>query len=509
MTLSSVPFLMFLAVSAVLYYVLPWKMRNVFLLLASFAFYAFSAPQYLPLIILTAAGSYLLARVVDGQENRKARKALTVVGIVALVAVLCLFKYAAAPLGALVKDIPVLGILARETNAGFALIMPVGISFYTFAIIGYILDVFNKKIKAEKNIVDYALFVSFFPCILSGPINRAGEMLPQFKEEHTWSYENTVDGLQRFLWGALKKVVIADGVSLIVNGVWSSLNEYHGLTIAVTMILYMIQIYCDFSGYSDMAVGTAKIFGFTVRENFAAPFTATNMSGLWKRWHMSLTTWFNDYIFTPLVWSRWANKLFFGKKRDEHKPHFALNIFIIFLLSGAWHGSGVTYVLWGVANGLLRLGEELAHRIKAPKKRKNQTSVEIWIKRVCVFLLFALTHILFRAPSLADASLFFGNMFSDLSLVVTGKQLWYLISAGISSNKLHYIFYLGSMLPALALLVWGDAYVGRTGNLNPLVALKGKKRWIVYWFMGLACALFYIMILTANNGTVQFIYQGY
>ncbi len=500
MVLSSPGFLLFFLAAAALYYALPWKMRNVFLLLASFTFYAFSAPHYLPLIILTAVGSYVLARGVDGQENRKARKALTVVGIVALVAVLCLFKYAAAPLGALVKDIPVLGILARETNAGFALIMPVGISFYTFAIIGYILDVFNKKIKAEKNIVDYALFVSFFPCILSGPINRAGEMLPQFKEEHTWSYENTVDGLQRFLWGALKKVVIADGVSLIVNGVWSSLNEYHGLTIAVTMILYMIQIYCDFSGYSDMAVGTAKILGFTVRENFAAPYLAHSISGFWSRWHMSLSSWLKDYIYIPLGGSR------------KGFPRKLVNIAVVFIISGLWHGERPTFLVWGVFHALLRCAQELMHRIRPADKAKTPH----WLRWLVTTGVVCLTWVFFRAPSLGEAKLFFSNLKGPYSASAALAAVIDLVSDGLADSGTYYVLFFGILAMTFFALVFGDSVIaknlknGTQNPLNPFCAVKSQRlRMVVYWVLALSVMLFYFISFTKQNGEISFIYAGF
>ena len=518
MSLGTPQFLLFFAVFATVYYLLPHKLRCGWLLLGNIAFYAFGAPGYLPLLAVTVLGSYFAARGIERRDGA-ARKTLTSLSVVVLVAVLCLFKYLARPLGTLLASVPLFAPLIVGNAAGaFSLIMPLGISFYSFSVIGYLLDVSNGKVRAERNVIVYSLFVTFFPTLLSGPINRAGELLPQFYEEHRWDYRRTVEGLQRFLLGAFKKVVLADGLSLVVNGVWSNLQEYYGLTLLVVMLLYTIQLYCDFAGYSDMAVGAARILGFTVRENFSAPFMATNMSGMWLRWHMSLTTWFNDYIFLPLVWSRWANKLFFGKKWEEHKPHFALNTVVIFLMSGAWHGNTVTYVIWGLLNGLLRLGEEMLHKIKPLKRRTKQHPIKLWSKRAVVFLLFSFTLVFFRAPSLAAAWGFLSRMVLLLPtplVEITGKLL-FLVTDGLADSGTYYLLLFGGLAIGFAVLVWSDLQLHRgmaQKHKNPHNTLallqKPAVRMGAYWILGILTMLFYFISFTKLNGGVSFIYAGF
>ena len=370
MLFNSVKYIIFIAVAVTLYYLLPKKVRNIFLLVTSYVFYMWAIPQYGVLVLFTTGLSYFAARLIDKTEKAKTRKTFLVISILLCISFLVVFKYYNFFMEELTALMSLVGV--AFVPAKFTLALPMGLSFYTFQVIGYNVDVYNKKVESEKNFIDYALFVSFFPQILAGPIGRANEMLPQYKQEHKLEYSNIVEGLQRFLTGAFYKVVIADGLGKIIDGVYGNLPEYKGLTLIFTVFAYTVQMYCDFSGYTDMAIGSGKLFGFTLRENFRTPYLATDMGDLWSRWHMSLTSWFNDYIFTPLVWSRWVNKFVFGKKWEEHKPHFITNIIIIFLISGLWHGAGITYVVWGLFHGIVRSLEELAARLRPKKKRKKK-----------------------------------------------------------------------------------------------------------------------------------------
>ncbi len=511
MVLNSPTFLLFLAGSALLYYLLPRGARNPFLLLAGYVFYYLALPSawyYLFLLWGTTALTYAAGRYLGGSQQR-GRKAVMLAGTLLPLGVLLVFKYFnffMSGFRAMGAQIPVLGW-----------VLPVGLSFYTFQVIGYVLDVYHGKVEPEKNLLNYALFVSFFAQILSGPIGRAGEMLPQYRETHDYRYGNLVEGLQRFLLGAFKKCVIADGVARIVNGVYADLPTYKGLALLAAVLLYAVQIYMDFSGYSDMAVGVGRVFGFKLRENFNAPYMATNLSGFWKRWHMSLTSWFNDYIFTPLVWSRWVNKLVFGKKWEQHAPHFMTNILIVFLISGLWHGAGLTYVIWGLLNGAARVIEELlAKRAKklGKRKKKKESAPVVWLKRCGVFLFFAFTLIFFRSPSLAHAGYVLRNLFSWMPV----KDILFYFAAmtdeGMIDGAIYYGFFWLSILIGLVLTARWDSRLsdslskkGQSPLLNPLAGYALRRRWVLYWFMGLTATAFYM--ITSVTTTVSFIYAGY
>ncbi|NLC78411.1 MAG: MBOAT family protein, partial [Ruminococcaceae bacterium] len=348
------------------------------------------------------------------------------------------------------------------------------------------------------------------------PIGRANELLPQYKEEHKFDYGNIVAGLQRFLMGAFKKVVLADGMALLVNEVYGNLYEHQGLSLITAVILYSFQLYFDFAGYTDMAVGSARLLGFRLRENFRQPYFATDMGDFWSRWHMSLTTWFNDYIFTPLVWSRWANKLVFGKKWEEHKPHFAANLIIVFLISGLWHGAGMTYVLWGLFHGAVRAVEELISRgIPKAKRKKKKAGVLLWFCRLKVFVIWTFSLIIFRAATISDVGYILANMFRGISLTNYVEFLGDAVAQNISSATLYYALFAFIILASLIIASALDAksyraYAENSGfDNNPLALYKAKPRWALYWVMGISTMFFYFITLTSANGNAGFIYLGF
>ncbi len=506
MTFNTPQFILFFTACLLVYYRLPDRLRRYFLLAASAVFYVLALPAgwgYLALLAGTTALCYFAARFMARTENDKARRTVLTVSLLVLFGLLGVFKYANF----------FLALAGSSTSLNW--LVPVGLSFYTFQAAGYLIDVHNRSIEPERDGTVLALYLCFFPQILSGPINRAKSMLPQFHATHDFDYHTVICGAQRFLTGLFKKVVLADGLAVIVDGVYGALPDYTGLTLLIAVLFYAIQLYFDFSGYSDMAIAAAQMLGFTMRENFAAPYFATNMSGFWKRWHMSLTGWFTDYLFTPLVWSRWVNKLAFGKDWNEHKPHFAVNILIVFTLSGLWHGAGITFVVWGLLNGLLRVAEEGLHKLRAPKK-KGQPKLLVLCKRVCVFLLFAVTLVFFRAPDLASA----GYVFRSLPLIepvsVVVAQLWHLASNGIAISGTYMMFFWGVLALGLVLGVLLDVKVDRALTtkgaqplLNPVGTFGRKTRWAIYWFMGFSAMLFYFIGLTGQRGASSFIYIGF
>lgn len=332
-------------------------LQKLFLLAASLVFYAAADFRFLPFLFYVIAVSYA--------GGRFCRNKMTFALFVAAdVLPLLFFKYSRT-----------------------SLMFPLGLSFFTFQSISYIADVFTKKIKAERNPLNVALFISFFPTVSSGPIQRAGKLLPQFEHVHTFDYVNATNGLKLFAWGMFKKIVIADRIAVYVSYVFSSRNlgERYGLAFLVASFLYSFQIYCDFSGYTDMARGIARYAGFDVGLNFDRPYLSKSIGEFWRRWHISLSTWLRDYIYIPLGGSRVAPVRIYS------------NLLITFLVSGMWHGAGLPFIVWGMLHGIFlcieRSCRPLSEKVKFP----------VWIKVALTFCLVTFAWIFFCSPNLNDA----------------------------------------------------------------------------------------------------------
>lgn len=504
-TFTTLEFLLFIFAVAVIYYVLPFRysIRNVFLLAASYFFYISAVPKYFYFLILSTAISYFGALLVDRVKNQTARKIVHVLAVVLNLGMLVVLKYfnffmdtAAALTGA--SGLPALSVA-----------LPLGISYYTFQSLGYQIDVYNRKLPAEKNPITYALFVSFFPSVIMGPIGRAREMLPQFKEKRALKAINIQSGVQRFLLGAFKKLVVAETLLYYINRVYMAPESYSGFVVLFCIFMYSIAIYADFSGFSDMAIGVGRLLGFEMRENFAAPYFATNMSGFWKRWHMSLTSWFQDYVFTPLVWSRWFDKLFFRKKLDAKNPHIFANILIVFLLSGLWHGAGWNFVVWGALHGLFRIAEELIHRWRKKPKPLNSRALDAlrtFAKRALVFLIASFTFVFFSTPTLAKAGALLRGATTNMGAL---SSIWELFA-----NHYHVLYTIPdwfvqatifALLACLIMLFLFDNKINRTPasapqRENPLMHMRRLPRWLSYYFI--LCAI----LALGQFGSSSFIY---
>ena len=276
--------------------------------------------------------------------------------------------------------------------------VPVGISFFTFQAVGYMLDVYHGRVKVEKNLLDYVLFVSFFPQVTSGPISTAEELMPQIKATHTFDYEQGKQGLKQLLWGMFIKLVIADRLGLFVDTVYANYIHYSGATCFVASVFYTLQIYCDFAGYSLMAIGIARTLGFNLIDNFRRPYLATSITDFWKRWHISLTRWLTRQVYIPLGGSRCS------------KPRTYWNIFVTFLVSGIWHGANWTFIIWGIMHGVLQIIEKA---LGWQKYEGNSWAVKA--VRICVtFLLVNFAWVFFRMPNISDAFAVIGKMFTEI-----------------------------------------------------------------------------------------------
>lgn len=405
MLFNSIDFAIFLPIVFILYWFVTnknLKVQNTFLVLASYVFYGWWNWKFLALIIFSSAIDYLVGLRLDKTKKTTNRKILLLVSVIVNLGFLGFFKYFDFFAESFASAFTFFGKTFEPTR--LSLILPVGISFYTFQTLSYSIDVYNRKLEPTKDIVSFFAFVSFFPQLVAGPIERATNLLPQFYTNRIFDYKNAFDGIKQILWGLFKKAVIADNCALIVTQVFDNYTDYSGSTLLLGAFFFAFQIYGDFSGYSDIAIGTARLFGFELKQNFAYPYFSRDIAEFWRRWHISLNTWFRDYLYIPLGGSRGGSRM---KIR---------NTFVIFLVSGLWHGANWTFVVWGIFNALLFLPLFLTKR-----NRKNLDVVAIQsmfpnfkevISMASTFVITSLGWIFFRAESLPVAFSYLKNIFT-------------------------------------------------------------------------------------------------
>lgn len=400
MLFTSFEFLVFLPIVFALYWLLQTKVKwqNLLVVAASYVFYGWWDWRFLLLIALTSFCSWWSGVLIGKAKTRKSAKTWTALNIVLNLGILALFKYYdffAAEFAQLFH-FSTDGLLLK-------VILPVGISFYTFQALSYSIDVYRGKLEPTRDVIAFFAYVCFFPQLVAGPIERATNLLPQFQCERKFNYNMAVDGVRQMLWGFFKKVVVADQCAVFVDDVWNSYGSQHWVTLVIAALLFSIQIYGDFSGYSDIAIGCAKLFGIRLMRNFNNPYFSRDIAEFWRRWHISLTTWFRDYVYIPMGGSRVV------------KWKIVRNTFAIFLLSGLWHGANWTFLAWGAFHALLFLP-----LILTGKNRKYTDTIASgrWLpslkesgQMLFTFALAALGWVLFRSQNLGEAFSFFGGMF--------------------------------------------------------------------------------------------------
>lgn len=416
MLFSSAEFVVFFVVVFFVYHTLlkeRTKAQNVFLLVASYIFYGYADWRMLPLLGIATAIFYGLGIAIRNAKTEKADSILSTIGIVFGVGLLVYFKYLNFFIESFAQLFESLGL---KTNVHtFKIVMPLGISFYTFRLISYVVEVHRGTTEPIKDIVSFATYVSFFPCILSGPIDRP-DFLDQLQRKRVFDYDKIVDGLRQILWGMFKKMVIADNCAQYVDNIWTNYTAQNGSTLILAAILYSIQLYTDFSGYSDMAIGIGKLLGFKIANNFKYPFFATNVAEFWRRWHISLTSWVTDYVFMPL------NMMF----RHMGKFGVILAILINMLIVGMWHEANWTCVVYGLYHGLLFvpliLSGSFNQRTKLQTTMFGLPKIGDLGKMVLTFTLVTISFIIFRAETIHQAgeyicSIVRNNMFTVPCLV--------------------------------------------------------------------------------------------
>lgn len=466
MLFNSVSFGIFIITVFLLYYLVPHRFRWCFLLAASYAFYMNLHVGYGIMLFATTVLTYVLARKLEMADTIARRRRCLLGGILPLVLILLFYKTAGPAIDRLnlLIDAGRLAIHPITVNV----LLPAGISFYFFQSMGYLIDVYRGRIRAERHFGFYALFVSFFPQLLAGPIGRAESLLPQYKKERLFVYENVTYGIRLMVWGYFKKLVIADVFAGVINKVYDNAHSYVGLVFIVVTVMFAVEIYCDFSGYSDIAIGCAKLFGIDLMTNFKSPYFSFSIREFWSRWHISLSTWFRDYVYIPL-----------GGNRVPKWRH-CLNLLATFLISGFWHGSSLTYILWGGIHGLLQIIETLI----CPKKGKGAGNRRRhWWQLPVTFALLCFTWIFFRADSIQDALWIISRLFWDI-----GRPLNYL-QTGITCLGVSPIAAVGMFL-SVAVLAAYDLASLRGDVIAAFSKQKFFVRWPVYVLFLVVIALF-------------------
>lgn len=391
MLFNSLGYIIFFPCVTITYFLLPHRFRWAMLLLASLYFYMAWKPEYVLLILVCIVVNYSAALVIERLNNQIGRRLVLIAALILSLGMLFYFKYAEFISYNLQRAFNYMGV--SYPAGSFSIILPIGISFFTFQALSYTIDVYHRKIKAERHIGYFSLYVVYFPQLVAGPIMRADRLIPQLREKHHFCPEKATGGLRLILWGLFIKMVVADNLAVYVNAVYNNITAFTGFTIILATIAFAFQIYCDFAGYSYIAIGSAKTMGIDLICNFNYPYISKNMKEFWRRWHISLSTWFRDYVYIPLG----------GNRRGDFRKY--LNLFFTFTLSGLWHGAAWTFVIWGMLHGLFLIFENMI--VKLRMKISPQYATRAWshdlVKVIVTFSLVCFAWIFFRANSLGDA----------------------------------------------------------------------------------------------------------
>jgi alginate O-acetyltransferase complex protein AlgI len=481
MLFNSFEFLLFFPLVCFLFFALPHRFRWLLLLIASCIFYMYFIPIYILILFFTIIIDFIAGIIIEKAEGPR-KKGFLVLSLVANIGVLSIFKY--------------LNFVISNTDKLFGtslpllnIILPIGLSFHTFQAMSYTIEVYRGNQKAEKHMGIYALYVMFFPQLVAGPIERPQHMLHQFYEKKEFNYDHVVSGLRLMLWGMIKKVVIADRLSLFVDPVFAHLHDYSSLTIAIAVVFFSFQIFCDFSGYSDIAIGCARVMGFKLMTNFNKPYHSRSITEFWRRWHISLSSWFRDYLYIPLG----------GNRVSIPRSYF--NILFVFLISGFWHGANWTFIIWGALHGcyllfglITRKGRDvISMKLGIHKMRRLNNTINV----STIFLLVTFAWIFFRAANWHDAFEIIGRM-SSIPHEIRG------IVNGSGSSILHFpvepkfIYLCFGLIGFLEIvhIVQVKFDLPKEFNNFPLVL-----RWVIYYS---GIAMLFVLGVTEKHSFIYF-----
>lgn len=481
MLFNSWQFAVFLPIVFVLYWALPHRFRWGVLLMASYYFYMSAGAKFVALLLLTTAISYGAAIWLEKAQNEKKKKSILTISVIACLLGLVIFKYLDFMFDSFSKLLSAFTIQLHPIT--LKLVLPLGISFYSFNVISYIIDVYRGKISAEHHIGIYALYVSYFPKMLAGPIERAENLIQQLKDERNFDSSQGIGGLKLMLWGLFKKIVVADTLVIYVDAVFDNMLQHSGSALVLAALFFSIQIYCDFSGYSDMARGVSKLMGIELMDNFRSPYFSSSIKEFWSRWHISLSTWFRDYVYIPLG----------GNRVKKTRQYF--NLLVTFLVSGLWHGASWTFVFWGGIHGVAQIFEKML----GIKTLKEKGGIAWLLRSALVFAFATAAWVFFRAGSFSDAIYLFANMFDGISSPVTYLKQGF-DNIGMTLGGL--VNFVVFMIP---LAVYDYISARNDCDAGEILAEKNRiLRWAFYVLTGLL-----VVFLSQKGVAAEFVYMQF
>lgn len=486
MIFSSIEFVVFLTVVFALYWFVlnkNLKLQNALLLVASYVFYGWWDWRFLFLLIFISGSNYLIGLYIDRNDNEKIRKLWLTAGLVINLGVLCVFKYYNFFIDSFIDFIGIIGYdLTRSTTR---IVLPVGISFYTFLSLSYIIDIYKKNLRAQENPIDVLLSLSFFPIILAGPIQRPSTLLPQISGKREFEYAKMVDGLRQILWGMFKKIVLADTCGANADYIFSNHSTLEGSVLVMGAVFFAFQLYGDFSGYSDIAIGTGKLLGFNLMQNFAYPYFSRDITEFWKRWHISLTQWFRDYIFLPLSFSiSW--KIRTGKVGFMKTDMFIYIVasLVTWFLTGLWHGANYTFIVWGMIHGIFLIVHHWQGKPRKKLLKKLGTNNNNWIvvglETIVTLLVVLFAWIFFRADSIHEAIAYIRNIVDH---GIFSLSILNLRGRGISSTLIDASI-------AIAVMVIIEWLQRKKQHGLEIQHYPVVLRWSIYWILAFICLIY-------------------
>jgi D-alanyl-lipoteichoic acid acyltransferase DltB (MBOAT superfamily) len=486
MLFNSLDFAIFFPLVFVFYWIVAKNKtaRNVFLLVASYFFYGWWDWRFLFLIVISSLVDYVVGYQLSKTSIHKHRKLLLGLSLLVNLGFLCYFKYTNFFIETFIDSFRLFGKTIEVSTLN--IILPVGISFYTFQTLSYTIDVYRNQLKPTKDILSFFAFVAFFPQLVAGPIERASHLLPQFYRTYRFNYEMVKSGLLLMAFGLFKKMVIADRVAILVNQVYNNPSEYYGYETILATVFFAFQIYCDFSGYSDIAIGIGRTMGFDLMKNFDSPYFSKSITEFWRRWHISLSTWFRDYVYIPLG----------GNRKGEARTYF--NLFAVFLISGLWHGAAMTFLIWGAIHGLIIMLEKALSPLRTYTYNTLGVNRDSFSNKLVfagiTFFIVCISWVFFRAKSLKDALSIITNSLAD-----NYEGLYYggLFKLGLDRAE----FWVA--IVAIVVLLLFDLFHKKKAAIKWLSSQNMVFRYFVY-----VCIVFVILIfgVYGDMAPTEFIY---
>lgn len=471
MLFNSFAFAIFFVIVTLVYFLLPHRHRYLWLLAASCYFYMYFKPEFILILALTIVIDYYAGILIEQQSHKKNKKKYLIMSLVANIGILAIFKY----FNFINGNITGLALLFGVKNPipYLNMVLPIGLSFHTFQAMSYTFEVYRGNQKAERHFGIYSLYVMFYPQLVAGPIERPQNMLHQFHEKHVFKYDQFASGMRLMMWGLFKKVVIADRLSLVTDPIFNSPHSYSATSLVIGSVFFSFQIFCDFSGYSDIAIGSARVMGFKLMRNFNRPYSATSVDEFWKKWHISLSTWFKDYLYIPLGGNRVS------------MPRRYMNLVVVFLVSGLWHGANWTFIIWGALHSVFVVIGGLTNKIREKIRSFLFFGKINWldnlIQKSITFSLVTVAWVFFRANSVDEALFIIKKMpsfLSELSILKSGWKQFYAINC--SNLPLKTIFW------SLLYILFMESVHYLQSKQSPDVFFKKQPlmvRWGVYYLL--------------------------